>query len=285
MCGVARQNCAPNKPPKHAADLPAQRSIIGGDASEPAISAASILAKTYRDTLMEEEGVLTGATNALDFGCGTGLLTLPLAERIARVTGLDTSPGMYGRVENHQGPDGNYLPLWVDWQDIVGVPYDIPIVGYGNRTVNFLRLFAARSTDSFDMQIFDQGDYIKAIHQKVYSELISKVLYPSESISFGRELRLIQEFFLVFCSLRDITRRFLKQNRNIEELPEYAAIQLNDTHPALAVAELMAVNRSGGTAPLSERNRMTAEAREVESSQLDGNRAEWMGLSSVCPTT
>ena len=146
---------------------------------------------------------------------------------------------LYGRVENHQGPDGTYLPLWVDWQDMVGVPYDIPIVGYGDRTVNYLRLFAARSTDSFDMQIFDQGDYIKAIHQKVYSELVSKILYPSESIAFGRELRLIQEYFLVFCSLRDITRRFLKQNRNIEDLPDYTAIQLNDTHPALAVAELM----------------------------------------------
>jgi starch phosphorylase len=146
---------------------------------------------------------------------------------------------LYGRVEDHQGPDGTYLPLWVDWQDLVGVPYDIPIVGYGDRTVNYLRLFAARSTDSFDMQIFDQGDYIKAIHQKVYSELVSKILYPSESIAFGRELRLIQEYFLVFCSLRDITRRFLKQNRNIEDLPDYTAIQLNDTHPALAVAELM----------------------------------------------
>lgn len=146
---------------------------------------------------------------------------------------------LYGRVEDHQGPDGNYLPLWVDWQDLVGVPYDIPIVGYGDRTVNYLRLFAARSTDNFDMAIFDQGDYIKAIHQKVYSELVSKILYPSESIAFGRELRLIQEYFLVFCSLRDITRRFLKQNRNIEDLPDYTAIQLNDTHPALAVAELM----------------------------------------------
>ena len=146
---------------------------------------------------------------------------------------------IYGRVENHQAPDGSYLPLWVDWQDLVGVPYDIPIVGYGFKTVNYLRLFAAKSTDSFNMQIFDQGDYIKAIHQKVYSELISKILYPSESISFGRELRLVQEYFLVFCSIRDITRRFLKQNRNIEELPEHAAIQLNDTHPALAVAELM----------------------------------------------
>ncbi|MFU2210605.1 glycogen/starch/alpha-glucan phosphorylase [Solidesulfovibrio sp. C21] len=148
---------------------------------------------------------------------------------------------IYGRIESHQGPDGSYLPLWVDWQDLVGVPYDIPIVGFGDKTVNYLRLFAARSTDNFDMKIFDQGDYIKAIHQKVYSELVSKILYPSESISFGKELRLTQEYFLVFCSLRDITRRFLKQNRNIEELPEFIAIQLNDTHPALAVAELMRI--------------------------------------------
>ncbi len=148
---------------------------------------------------------------------------------------------VYGRIENHTGPDGSYLPLWVDWQDLMGVPYDIPIVGYGNRTVNYLRLFAARSTDNFDMQIFDQGDYFQAIRQKVYSELISKILYPSESISFGRELRLVQEYFLVFCSLRDITRRYLKQNRNIEDLPDYVAIQLNDTHPSLAVAELMRI--------------------------------------------
>ncbi len=146
---------------------------------------------------------------------------------------------VYGRVEEHQGPDGGYLPLWVEWKDLIGVPYDIPIVGYGFNTVNFLRLFSAQSTDNFDMQIFDQGDYIQAVHQKIYSELISKVLYPSESISFGRELRLVQEYFLVFCSVRDITRRFLKQNRNIEELPDYVAIQLNDTHPALTVAELM----------------------------------------------
>ncbi len=146
---------------------------------------------------------------------------------------------VYGRVEDHVGPDGKYLPLWVDWQDFMGVPYDIPIVGFGDRTVNYLRLFAAQATDNFNMEIFDQGDYIKAIQQKVYSELISKILYPSESISFGKELRLVQEYFLVFCAVRDITRRFLKQNRNIEELPEFTAIQLNDTHPALAVAELM----------------------------------------------
>lgn len=148
---------------------------------------------------------------------------------------------IYGRVEDHYFPDGSFMPTWVDWEDIVGVPYDIPIVGFGGKTVVLLRLFAAKASESFDMQIFDQGDYIRSIHQKVYSELVSKILYPSESISFGRELRLVQEFFLVFCSIRDITRRFLKQNKNIEEFPNYVAIQLNDTHPALSVAELMRV--------------------------------------------
>ncbi len=146
---------------------------------------------------------------------------------------------LYGRVEDHVFPDGSFMPSWVDWQDLVGVPFDVPIVGFGGESVVFLRLFAAKASESFDMQIFDQGDYIRSIHNKIYSELVTKVLYPSESISFGRELRLIQEYFLVFCSLRDISRRFLKQNKKMEEFPNYVAIQLNDTHPALAVAELM----------------------------------------------
>lgn len=146
---------------------------------------------------------------------------------------------LYGRVEEHVFPDGSFMPSWVDWEDLVGVPYDVPIVGFGGHTVVLLRLFAAKASESFDMQIFDQGDYVRSIHQKLYSELISKVLYPSESISFGRELRLVQEYFLVYCSLRDITRRFLKQNKNIEDFPDFVAIQLNDTHPALSVAELM----------------------------------------------
>jgi starch phosphorylase len=148
---------------------------------------------------------------------------------------------LYGRVEDQHFPDGSYMPTWVDWQDLVGVPYDIPIPGFGGKTALYLRLFAAKASESFDMQIFDQGDYIKSIHQKVYSELISKVLYPSESIAFGKELRLVQEFFLVYCSIRDITRRYLKQNKNMEAFPDYVAIQLNDTHPALSVAELMRV--------------------------------------------
>lgn len=146
---------------------------------------------------------------------------------------------IYGRVEDAHDAESEYIPMWLDWQDIVGVPYDIPIVGYGGDTVNYLRLFSAHSSQNFDMQIFNQGDYLRAIRQKVESELISKVLYPSESISFGKELRLVQEYFLVACSLRDIMRRYLKSNKDLTRLPDFVALQLNDTHPALAVAELM----------------------------------------------
>ncbi|WP_432735428.1 glycogen/starch/alpha-glucan phosphorylase [Maridesulfovibrio sp. FT414] len=146
---------------------------------------------------------------------------------------------LYGRVETTVGPDGEYLPMWMDWEDIIGVPYDIPIVGYGGETVNYLRLFAAKASQTFDMEIFNHGDYIRAVQRKIESEMVSKVLYPTESVSFGKELRLVQEYFLVACGLRDITRRFMAQNRNFEEFSEYVAIQLNDTHPALTVAELM----------------------------------------------
>ncbi len=146
---------------------------------------------------------------------------------------------LYGRVETTVGPDGEYLPMWLDWEDIIGVPYDIPVVGYGGKTVNYLRLFAAKASENFDMDIFNHGDYIRAVQRKIESEMVSKVLYPTESVSFGKELRLVQEYFLVACGLRDITRRFLVQNKNFEEFADYVAIQLNDTHPALTVVELM----------------------------------------------
>lgn len=146
---------------------------------------------------------------------------------------------LYGRVETSLGPDGEYLPMWMDWDDIIGVPYDIPVVGYGGKTVNYLRLFAAKASQTFDMDIFNHGDYIRAVQRKVESEMVSKVLYPTESVSFGKELRLVQEYFLVACGLRDITRRFLAQNKDFEQFPDYVAIQLNDTHPALTVVELM----------------------------------------------
>lgn len=148
---------------------------------------------------------------------------------------------VYGRVEHAQDGSGNYSPTWVNWRVIVGVPHDMPVVGYGGHTVNYLRLFTAKSSSDFDMKIFNQGDYIRAVEQKISSETISKVLYPSDSIESGKELRLLQEYFLVACALRDILRGFERRGYTIEDLSEKSAIQLNDTHPALTVAELMRI--------------------------------------------
>ncbi|GIV15710.1 MAG: alpha-1,4 glucan phosphorylase [Armatimonadota bacterium] len=148
---------------------------------------------------------------------------------------------IYGRIEHTVDSNGHYQPRWVDWKLIVGVPYDMPIVGYGGKTVNVLRLFSARSYHEFDMQIFNSGDYISAVEQKIASETISKVLYPSDSVAAGKELRLTQEYFLVACALRDIVRRYTRHHDTFEQFPQKAAVQLNDTHPALAVVELMRI--------------------------------------------
>jgi starch phosphorylase len=148
---------------------------------------------------------------------------------------------LYGRVVPRTGESKRYRPRWRDWKALIGVPHDMPVVGYGGETVNFLRLFSARSSDEFDMQIFNAGDYIKAVEQKVVSETVSKVLYPSDSVEAGRELRLIQEYFLVSCAMRDIVRTFRVSNSSMELFPKKVAIQLNDTHPALTVAELMRI--------------------------------------------
>ena len=147
---------------------------------------------------------------------------------------------VYGRIEHSVDRQAQYNPMWMDWKVLIGVPYDIPIVGYGGKTVNYLRLFSARSSDEFDMQIFYQGDYLRAVEQKIASETISKVLYPSDAVAAGRELRLVQEYFLVACAIRDIFRRYLKSHTTLSRLfPAQVAIHLNDTHPALAVAECM----------------------------------------------
>jgi len=146
---------------------------------------------------------------------------------------------VYGRIEHRIDRDGEYKPTWVDWRMLSGVPSDLPIVGYGGRTVNYARLYSARSSSEFDMQIFNAGDYMKAVEQKMVSETISKVLYPSDSVQAGRELRLLQEYFFVACAVRDIVRGFLRSGQDLHDFPSKAAIQLNDTHPALAIAELM----------------------------------------------
>src|SRR5208283_1721403 len=148
---------------------------------------------------------------------------------------------MYGRMEAQQDAEGNTVQVWVNPKIILGIPTDMPSVGYLGQTVNWLRLFTARASEDFDIEIFNRGDYIRAVEQKIASENITRVLYPSDSVMSGKELRLAQEYFLVACSIGDIMRRFMQQHGNIELLPSKVAIQMNDTHPSLAVAELMRV--------------------------------------------
>jgi starch phosphorylase len=148
---------------------------------------------------------------------------------------------MYGRMDSQRDAGGNLKQNWVNYKVVVGVPTDMPIVGYLGQTVNWLRLFTARASEDFDIEIFNRGDYINAVEQKIASENISRVLYPSDSAIAGKELRLVQEYFLVACAIGDIMRRFLQQHDDLELLPVKAAIQMNDTHPSLAVAELMRV--------------------------------------------
>ncbi len=145
----------------------------------------------------------------------------------------------YGRVKQVTLPDGGARSEWVDTSDVVGIPYDTPVIGYGNNTVNTLRLWAARASNEFDLNYFQHGDYLKAVEEKNISENISKVLYPSDEAYEGRELRLKQQYFFVSCSVKDIIRRYLVNHDSFDEFPDKVAIQLNDTHPALAILELM----------------------------------------------
>jgi starch phosphorylase len=147
----------------------------------------------------------------------------------------------FGRVEHHQGPDGRPMARWVGGKTVIGVPYDTPIAGYHNNTVNTLRLWQARASEEFDLLLFNAGDYERSVVEKNDSEVISKVLYPNDAFQAGKELRLKQQYFFVACSIADIVRRYLKNHTDFRDFPNKAAIQLNDTHPAIGVAELMRV--------------------------------------------
>lgn len=147
---------------------------------------------------------------------------------------------IYGRLV-YEDVNGERRPNWVDTETIVGVPYDMPIVGFNGKTVNYLRLFSARSDNLLDIKTFNEGGYIKAVEKKIKSETISKVLYPSDAVEAGKELRLTQQYFFVSCAISDIMRRFLETNTDLRDFPKKAAIQLNDTHPTLAIPELMRV--------------------------------------------
>jgi glycogen phosphorylase len=124
---------------------------------------------------------------------------------------------------------------------LLGVPFDRPIVGYGGKNINTLRLWAAATPDVFDFQVFSAGDFVGALAERLAAESVTRVLYPDDSTSMGQGLRFIQEYFLVACSLADLIRRFRSANRDWAALPSKAAIQLNDTHPTLAVPELMRI--------------------------------------------
>jgi starch phosphorylase len=124
---------------------------------------------------------------------------------------------------------------------LIGVPYDRPIVGFGGRTINTLRLWAATTPDYFDFKVFSHGDFVGAVAETLAAESLTRVLYPDDSTSFGQGLRFIQEYFLVACSLGDLVRRFRQTNDDWSQLPEKVAIQLNDTHPSMAVPELMRI--------------------------------------------
>ncbi|MBX7096133.1 MAG: glycogen/starch/alpha-glucan phosphorylase [Myxococcaceae bacterium] len=147
----------------------------------------------------------------------------------------------YGSVENAVGPDGRRVARWVGGKTVLGVPWDTPITGYGCRTVNTLRLWQARASAEFDFALFNDGDYERSVVEKNDSEVISKVLYPNDQNQAGKELRLKQEYFFVACSIADIMRRYLKTHSDFVQFPTKVAIQLNDTHPAIGVAELMRV--------------------------------------------
>ncbi len=154
---------------------------------------------------------------------------------------LSKTVRFYGRVETHRDEKGRLRVEWLDTHDVLGVPYDSFVVGHKNNTVNTLRLWSAKATKDFDLHLFNEGDYRKAVEQKIDSESISKVLYPTDKTLEGKMLRLKQQYFFVACSIADIVKDYKERHETFHEFPERVAIQLNDTHPAIAVAELMRV--------------------------------------------
>ena len=146
-----------------------------------------------------------------------------------------------GRVVQFADEHGAQRHHWVDTEDVMAMAYDTPIPGYATPTVNNMRLWAAKASRDFELKYFNEGNYIKAVEDKNESENLSKVLYPNDSTAMGRELRLKQQYFFVCASLQDILYRYSKFHEGFEALPDKVAIQLNDTHPAIAIPELMRI--------------------------------------------
>ena len=144
-----------------------------------------------------------------------------------------------GHTESYKDNQDQYRVRWVPGHVIKGIPYDTPILGYKVNTANTMRLWRAEAAESFDFQRFNVGDYYGAVNEKVASENLTKVLYPNDEQLQGKELRLTQQFFFVSCSLQDMIRLHLAEQPSLDNFHEHSAIQLNDTHPAISVAELM----------------------------------------------
>jgi starch phosphorylase len=147
--------------------------------------------------------------------------------------------GFGGTVEGRQEWDGATKPTWKPAERVIAVAYDTPVVGWQGKAVTTLRLWAARAIDPMQLDAFNQGDHVGAVTERMRAESISRVLYPADSTPAGQELRLRQEFFFTSASLQDMLRRHVQQFGDVRSLPEHAAVQLNDTHPAIAVAELI----------------------------------------------
>ncbi|MEB3350384.1 MAG: glycogen/starch/alpha-glucan phosphorylase [Cyanobacteriota bacterium] len=147
--------------------------------------------------------------------------------------------GFGGRTESYRDDDGAYRVRWIPAEHAIGVPHDVPVLGYRVNTCDRLRLWRADATESFDFYAFNIGDYYGAVEEKVGSETLSKVLYPNDGTDEGRRLRLKQQHFFVSCSLQDMLRSLEQRGIPVQDFPDHWAVQLNDTHPAICVAELM----------------------------------------------
>ncbi len=146
-----------------------------------------------------------------------------------------------GSVVEYRERDGRLRHDWQPAEQVMAMAYDTPIPGFGTETVNNMRLWSAKATREMDLTSFNEGNYIRAVQEKIHSENLTRVLYPSDTTAMGRELRFEQEYFFVSASLQDILVRYLKKHQTFDELPDHVAIQLNDTHPALAIPELMRI--------------------------------------------
>ena len=145
----------------------------------------------------------------------------------------------YGRTRSYRDEAGRYRVDWIETDDVFALPHEIPIPGYHTQTVNLLTLWSVRAGEEFNLKYFNDGDYLKAVEEQTASENISKVLYPNDNISAGKELRLKQEYFFASASLQEILQNYLDDHDDLSLIPDRVAIQLNDTHPCIAIPEMM----------------------------------------------